>query len=347
MPAENVEAHSAIAAKSQLYLLYCACTRGRKAGESEPEKRMNIVAAVTAGDSDLLSVNRNGVYVDSAGNDWDATVAKVVSNPIGVWQAVWTPYKRIGTLITDQIGKYASDKQAGLLASAGKKLDDAGASVAAGAPPRFDIGRNVGIFAAVGLALGAIGTAVGSIFSALLAMAWWQLPLLLLAIFVIISGPSVILAWLKLRQRTLGPLLEASGWAINGRATLDYAVARRLSATAAMPSNARRSDFDNMMRARRLRRTVFWIAVAVGVLAVLGWLGGRRVVDWVEKTRREAVAQAEAAKAAEAVKATEAVVPTSAAATEPPPSAAEQPAPQPAVGPETTPTTAPEAAPNG
>ena len=274
MPAGDVEAHAAIAKSSQIFLLYCECTRGRKGGE--PEKRMNMVAAVTAGDSDLLAPNRNGVFVDNAGDDWDARVVKVVSNPIGVWQAVWSPYKKFGTLITDQIGKYASEKQDGLMQNAGKKLDEAGTQVAAGAAPRFDIGRNVGLFAAVGLALGAIGTAVGSIANALLSMSWWQLPLLLLGIFVIISGPSVLMAWLKLRQRTLGPLLEASGWAINGRATLGYGVAKRLSNTAQLPPNSRRSELDASARLRRMRLWAFWVAVLVGALAVGGWLAVRK-----------------------------------------------------------------------
>ena len=45
------------------------------------------------------------------------------------------------------------------------------------------------------------------------------MPLGLLALMLLISGPSMLLAWLKLRQRNLGPLLDANGWAINGRAT--------------------------------------------------------------------------------------------------------------------------------
>jgi hypothetical protein len=233
---------------------------------------MNIVAAMTAGDSDLLTPNRNGVFVDNQGDDWDARVVKVVVNPIGIWQAVWSPYKKIGTLITDQLSKYANEKQDTLMKTAGQKLDEVGTQVAAGTAPRFDVGRNVGMFAAVGLALGAIGTAVGSIANAVLSMSWWQLPLLVLGIFVVISGPSVLMAALKLRQRTLGPLLEASGWAINGRMTLGYGLARRLSNTAVLPPNSRRSDLDPMLRVRRTRRRVFWIAVAIGAVAVLGWL---------------------------------------------------------------------------
>ncbi len=274
MPAGDVEAHSSIAKASQLFLLYCECSRGMKDGR--PGAVMNIVAAVTAGDSDLLTQDRNGVYVDSDGNGWDARVVKIVPNPISLGQAVWSPYKKLGALVAEQLGKYASDKQAGLMDSAGKKLSEAGAQVAAGAPPRFDVGRNVGVFAAVGLALGAIGTAVGSIANALLSMSWWQLPLLLLGVFIIISGPSVLMAWLKLRQRTLGPLLEASGWAINGRVRLGYGVARRLSATAELPPNSRRSELDARARAKRLRGWAFWLAALLGALLVIGWLAAER-----------------------------------------------------------------------
>ncbi len=274
MPAGDVEAHSAIAKASQLFLLYCQCSRGMKDGQ--PEAVMNVAAAVTAGDSDLLTQDRNGVYVDSRGDGWDARVVKVVSNPISLGQAVWSPYKKFGALITEQLGKYASEKQAGLMASAEKKLGEAGAQVASGAPPRFDIGRNVGVFAAVGLALGAIGTAVGSIANALLSMSWWQLPLLFLGIFIVISGPSVLMAWLKLRQRTLGPLLEASGWAINGRVRLGYGVARRLSNTAELPPNSKRSALDARARAKRLRRWAFWLAVLLGALLAGGWIAASR-----------------------------------------------------------------------
>lgn len=271
MPAGDVETHSAAAKASQLFLLYCECSRGLKDGKPDPRTH-NIVAAVTAGDSDLLVQNRNGVFVDNEGIDWDAKVVQVVSNPIGLWQAILSPYKKVGSLITDQIGKYANDKQTRLMASATSKLDDMSTQVAAGAAPRFDMSRNVGIFAAVGLALGAIGTAVGSIFNALLSMSWWQLPLLLLGVFALISGPSVLLAWLKLRQRTLGPLLEASGWAINGRAYLSYGIAKRLSSMAELPPNSRRSALDPVIRMKRLRQSVFWIAVGVGILAALAAL---------------------------------------------------------------------------
>ncbi len=286
MPAEKVEEHSALAGSSQLYLLYCACSRGATQGSSEPAEKMNIVAAVSAGDSDLLQQGRNGVFIDNKGEDWDATVIKIINNPISIWQAVWSPYKRIGNLITDQLSKYASDKQAALLATAGQKIGEittAATTPAATTAPRFDIARNVGMLAAVGIALGALGTAVGSIARALFAMSWWQFPILIAGLFAFISGPSMIIAWLKLRQRTLGPLLEASGWAINGRAVINYAVACRLTATAVLPENVKRSrTMYDRKKPSKYRWLVLLAGIAVGALL---WYGLRSCRPYARENR--------------------------------------------------------------
>lgn len=276
MPADSVETHSVLAANSQLYLLYCECTRGRKAGEADG-KKINIVAAVTAGNADLLVQNRNGVYVDNTGQDWDATVVKIVSNPIGLWQAVWSPYKKFGNMITEQLSKFASDRQKVLMDTASKKIGEISAVSAPGTPPpKFDVTRNIGMFAAVGLALGALGTAAGSIATALFSMEWWQFPLLFFGIFAVISGPSVLMAYLKLRQRTLGPLLEASGWAVNARVPLNRVLSRRLTSVAALPKGAIRVAGDPLSGARHLRGRVFLVCFLIGCLAMAGWLYLRR-----------------------------------------------------------------------
>ena len=38
---------------------------------------------------------------------------------------------------------------------------------------------------------------------------------------LIISGPSLILAFIKLRKRNLGPILDANGWAVNAKASIN------------------------------------------------------------------------------------------------------------------------------
>jgi hypothetical protein len=38
---------------------------------------------------------RNGIFYDRKGLDWDATITKIVDNPISIGQAFWSPYKKL------------------------------------------------------------------------------------------------------------------------------------------------------------------------------------------------------------------------------------------------------------
>ena len=85
----DVAKHAVVATLSRVCLVYCDCVR--QGGE---EKR-TIAAAFTAGDSDFLTVGRNGVFYDRKGRDWDATIVRILENPISIRQAFWIPYKRL------------------------------------------------------------------------------------------------------------------------------------------------------------------------------------------------------------------------------------------------------------
>ena len=249
---DNIAKHSTMADYSELCLLYCECTRhGQK---------QTIVAAITAGQGDLLMEGRNGVFIDNEGNDWDANVVKMITKPISIQQAIWAPYQRIGRLITEQINKWASSKDADIEKTSTQAIQNP--------ENKFDIGKSVGIFAAIGLAIGAIGTALATIFQAIFSLTWWQFPLVILGLFLIISGPSVILAWLKLRRRTLGPLLEASGWAINGQVKINLLLGGLLTSKAELPANAKRNLTDPLRKRNKKARIIFWSAILVGVVMV-------------------------------------------------------------------------------
>ncbi len=235
--------HAALAAHSGAYLVYCDCTRQ---GSSE---KVSIVAAVTAGTSGNLMVGRNGVFFDREGRDWDATVTKIIENPISVKEAFWTPYRRVAKLIGDQAQKMAAardkaveEKAAGGVTATAAKVDAAEKPAAAPAP--FDVAKFAGIFAAIGLAIGAIGTAIASIVAGFLSLVWWQMPLALAGLLLVISGPAMIMAWFKLRARNLGPLLDANGWAVNTRAKLTIAFGRALTQNAQLPAGSERSHSD-------------------------------------------------------------------------------------------------------
>lgn len=278
IPVDDVAKHTTLANYSELFLLYCECIR--------EDKKQTIVAAMTAGGGDLLLEGRNGVFVDSKNQNWDAKVIKIITKPISIRQAVWDPYKRIGRFISDQLNKWATAKDADAITAATGNLTQAASTPTTGsAAPKFDIGRNVGILAAVGLAIGAVGTALASIAQALFGLTWWQFPLVIIGLFVIISGPSVIMAWLKLKQRTLGPLLEASGWAINGMVKINFYLGSLLTTQAELPENAKRCLTDPLKRKSKKKLVIFLIAILLGAAATGGWLWYKGYLDkFTQKT---------------------------------------------------------------
>jgi hypothetical protein len=262
---DDAEKHASFATLSQTYLAYCRCTK--KGGVDQ----MTIVAAFTGGDSDYLMVGRNGVFYDRLGQDWDATIIRIIDHPISIRQAFWSPYKRIMKLIGEQLeklaaarAKAATEKAAsGVMAAAGKVAE---AKPPVPAPP-FDVAKFAGIFAAIGLAIGAIGTALAAVITGFLKLGWWQIPLVVLGIILIISGFSMLLAWLKLSQRNLGPLLDANGWAVNTRAKINIPFGSTLTEIAYLPEGAERLMQDPY--AEKKRRWPYVIVILILLVILL------------------------------------------------------------------------------
>ncbi len=200
--------HDAQAPQSGIYLIYCDC-ESKKLG-----KKMQIVAAMTQGEIKNLSVGKNAIFYDNAGNDYDATITKIIDNPISIRQAFWTPYRKFGNWIQEKINKSAAEKDAKAFDDMKTKADSA-ADPNAPKKQAFDIAKFAGIFAAIGMALGMIGTALVEVAAGMKGFAWWQYLLILVCILLVISGPSMIIAWMKLRRRNLAPVLNANGWAVN------------------------------------------------------------------------------------------------------------------------------------
>ncbi len=258
--------HAELATLSRTFLVYCQCARR---GSNET---MTIAAAFTDGDADQLRPGRNGVFYDRQGHDWDATITKIVEHPISLRQAFWAPYKQIGRMIGDQIQKIASARSKAVEEKAASTIADTSKAVAdekkAPAAQAFDVGKFAGIFAAIGLAIGAIGTAIASIVTGFMGLAWWQMPLAILGIILVISGPSMIIAYFKLRARNLGPILDANGWAVNSRVTINIPFGRSLTHLATIPANAARSYMDPFGEKKRhwgLYLTLFVVLSAAGV----------------------------------------------------------------------------------
>jgi hypothetical protein len=262
--------HAALAGLSRICLVYCDCTR--------PGAKQTIAAAFTAGDSDQLMVGRNGVFYDRQGRDWDATITRIVDHPISLRQAFWSPYKKLARMVAEQLQKMAASKAS---AVEGKLAEAATAAVKkVDAPPAkppaqqaFDVGKFAGIFAAIGLAVGAIGTAAASMVTGMLGLKWWQMPLVIVGLMLLISGPAVIVAWFKLRSRNLGPILDANGWAVNARARINIPFGTSLTQMAKLPEGAERALTDPYAEKERPWKTYAFIAIVVFV--ALAWWTSR------------------------------------------------------------------------
>ncbi len=281
MVVKDMGKHNTLARTSGLCLIYCDCT-SRKGNE-----KMTIVAALTDGDFDNIDVGRNGLFYDRKGNDWDATIIKVIDNPISIRQAFWSPYRKVSKFINSQIEKFASAKEKEVDTMAASGVEKATGKVESGlkeavqpapspskaaAPAApFDIGKFVGIFAALSLALGAIGSALTSIFTGFLSLVWWKMPLAFLGVILVISGPSMIIAWLKLRKRNLAPMLDANGWAVNARATINIPFGATLTHLAKLPVNSKLNLADPFAKKRNPWIPLIIIILIIAVTAYLLW----------------------------------------------------------------------------
>ena len=227
--------HAVMAGLSGTYLAYCDCARK---GTSE---QTQIVAAFSDGDSDNLMVGRNGIFYDRKGRDWDATINKIVDNPISIRQAFWAPYKKAARMVQEQIAKRAANADqtaAAKLAQAAAKIEHA-ANPATTADASVQRKIDPGLVAAMGVGAAGIGGMIGGIFSGFLNLGY-LMPLGAIAIILIISGPSMLLAWLKLHKRNLGPILDANGWAVNAKAKINVPFGASLTRVAALPPDAKR-----------------------------------------------------------------------------------------------------------
>ncbi len=254
--------HASIAGLAGTYLAYCECVR-KATGETR-----HIVAAFTDGDSDNLMVGRNGIFYDRLGQDWDATITKIVDNPMSIRQAFWSPYKKLVRMIEEQAAKKAAAADADVNAQLSTTAQGAVAAVPA-APVPAKPAVDMGTLAAIGLVLSTLMGALGTIFARILGLVWWQIPLACLAIILAISMPSVIMAWLKLRRRNLGPLLDGNGWAVNAKAKINVPFGRSLTQIAVLPPGATRNMVDPFAGKRLFRPWVIVIGLMLGILVGL------------------------------------------------------------------------------
>ena len=235
---DSEAAHSALVDKSNCCVIYLKLSR-----PAEKAERL-VCAVVTAGKVGTLYVGRNGVFYDRDGKDWEAVITKVVENQVSLAEAFWAPWKKIGEGIAGTVKKFIGDKQAKATDSVQKGTESTQAGGAAMASS----------IAAIGIGIGMVGAAAASLMAAISSMPAWKIAVSVVVLVLLVSVPSMILAWFKLRRRDLGVILNACGWAINR--PMHFSMKRAAAFTKCAP--------DPMAKV--------WFALLVLVLLALGGL---------------------------------------------------------------------------
>lgn len=271
MPKQNLQAGA-----SGMYLIYCDC-ESKKLG-----KQMQIVAAMTIGGIRNLTVGKNALFYDNGGDDWDAVVTKIIDNPISIGQAFWSPYRKFGAWVTDLINKSAAEKDSKVFSEATNKVQEKKAEMSPLDKKKmetFDIAKFAGIFAAIGMAIGYIGaflTDVGKGFKDMFLAGWWLPILAILGLMLVISGPSMFLAWTKLRKRNLAPVLNANGWAVNADVMVNVMFGSALTQQAQFPM----LQLVDPLAKKGMPAWKKWIIAVASVLVVLLGLWLTNLLIW-------------------------------------------------------------------
>ena len=313
MKVADMGKHNTMAPASGMYLVYCDCVTKTKPG------KLTIVAAVTVGEIGDLAVGKNAIYYDNSGLVWDAVITKIIDNPISVGQAFWSPYRRMATTIENLINKSAADKDAAMMKDVNAKINAAPTTAPAAADAKtttqaFDIAKFAGIFAALGMAVGMIGTALTALVKGIFALKWWQLIAAFIGIMLVISGPAMVMAWMKLRRRNIAPLLNANGWAVNAASKISIPFGETLTDIARFPKLKLKDPYAKKGIPTWKKWLISLAALAVVLVGL--WLGN--LFAWAKMpsplpcfNKAEAV---EVVEAAETVEVAEAVATDSIAA---------------------------------
>lgn len=250
---------TASAGLSNMYIIYCDCTC-----KSKPAK-MTIGVVITDGDIGNIRVGKNAIFYDRDGLDWDATITSIVDNPISVRQAFWSPYRKLGEFIEKTINKNAEAKDAEVMGNLTAKVEGTGDASAPKQP--FDMTKYVSMFAMVGVAVGAVGGALALLVDSVKGLHWWQWIAIIAGIMLVISGPAMIKAWLKLRKRNLSPLLNANGWAVNAKVLVNVRFGETLTHIAKYPVVKMKDPFVKKMPV--WKKILLWFAAIVVVAGIV------------------------------------------------------------------------------
>jgi hypothetical protein len=232
---ENRADHAKIAATSNMCLLYVEVA---PKGEG---KCYEVAVPVTSGGKGNLCVGKHGVFLDRAGAECDAKVVSIIDNPISLSEALASPFKRLGRVLTGKIESLTADAEKKLDARAAQAFRQVGPAPGAAKPAAAPAARPSpgGMLMGLSVAGAAVGSALAYITKTLAETAPIAILIGVLAAVLVVLLPTSIVAFLKLRRRDLSAILEGSGWAVNARMRLTRRQSRFFTERPPYPRDAR------------------------------------------------------------------------------------------------------------
>ena len=237
---DDAAKHATMAGLAGAYLAYLDCVR------KSSDEKMTVVAVFTAGDCDNLMIGRNGVFYDRQGErlgrDDHEDHRQPDQHPPGVLvalQEVRAPDRGAGgearrrstTRSRTRCSRTRPRRPSTSTAPRPpRRRRWTWARWRRSASPSARSGRSSRRSSATAPASSSSGRSPSSARSS----ASWPSSRL----------PSVVLAWLKLRARNLGPILDANGWAVNAKAKLNIPFGATLTSVAKLPPGSKRDNRD-------------------------------------------------------------------------------------------------------
>ncbi|MDP7423331.1 MAG: hypothetical protein QGH40_15780, partial [bacterium] len=261
--------HSKIAGASNMYVLYLEL---RSKGET---KKCEIAVPVTSGGKGNLCIGKRGVFKDIGDEEWDAEVVQIIENPISLNEAIVSPFKRLGKFITDKIETMTSAAEKKLEKAAHKAVTDVkttgdkpgGKAVPAAGGGGLTGSAAGGILMNGSIAIAALGSAGAFITKTMANLGVVQVLSVLIGAIIAVMLPATIVALIKLRQRDLSAVLEASGWAINARMRLTRGQSHFFTQYPPYPLLARGVPH------RRWLMSVIIVIIVIALLGTGGYFG--------------------------------------------------------------------------
>jgi hypothetical protein len=203
------------------------------------------------------------VFYDVEGRENDARILDIIENPISFWEALLSPFKRIGKLLSGKIEAWTTASATKLETTTSAALTQVGQPHPGTPTAPAPVGSGTaGMLMGVGVATAALGSATAYIAKTLAETSWLAILTGVLGAILLVLIPTGIIAFFKLRRRDLSAILEGSGWAINARMRLTAKQGRFFTQRPKYSAGSKGIG-------RLFWRRVLWLVFALAVLAAL------------------------------------------------------------------------------